>query len=231
MRIAAVPAATAAPTRRNAIGLEIFLSVLDAMDHKLAWEASGFIPKMTIQTQSRCARSVPSWELQAPENAFNLATLLQVLEECDEECVLTVRKIHKLGLGSAQILRDHFSFYGEVDRVMLLPSRPKSSSAVSSKIRPASMGFVVMRSRQPAIIARLNDVQMIIGHPIQVQKFKRDPSDEFDVDYFNSKMSCLFNKYSWLTSPADEELESIATTPSVRSPVTALFRIPGLVVD
>jgi hypothetical protein len=147
---------------------------------KVAWEAPLVVPKVAFHTQSRYARAIPTWELQAPENCFNLASLLQVLEEVDEACVLTVRKIHKLGLNSAQILREHFSQYGEIDRVMLLPSRPKSnvaSAAIHGKVRPASMAFVVMRSRQPAIVARLNEIHIIEGHPVQVQKFKRDPED------------------------------------------------------
>jgi hypothetical protein len=103
-----------------------------------------------------------------------------VLDEVDEACVLTVRKIHKLGLNSAQALREHFSQYGEIDRVLLLPSRPKSNvaNAANGKVRPASMAFVVMRSRQPAIIARLNEIHILEGHPVQVQKFKRDPEDD-----------------------------------------------------
>jgi len=155
---------------------------------KVAWEAPIVVPKMVFHTQSRYARAIPTWELQAPENGFNLASLLQVLDEVDEACVLTVRKIHKLGLNSAQILREHFSQYGEIDRVMLLPSRPKSSPnaqctmqatlSLHGKVRPASMAFVVMRSRQPAIVARLNEIHIIEGHPIQVQKFKRDPEED-----------------------------------------------------
>jgi len=150
----------------------------------VAWEAPILATKIGFHAQTRYIRAVPTWEYQAPENGFNLSTLLQVLEEVDEACVLTVRKIHKLGLNSAQVLREHFSQFGEVDRVMLLPSRPKSvaSSAAGlnasvgvGKVRPASMAFVVMRSRQPAIIARLSEIHAIEGHSVQVQKFRRDP--------------------------------------------------------
>lgn len=150
---------------------------------RVAWEAmNSEYAKMSYLFNTRYNRSIPTWELQAPENGFNLSTLLQVLEEVDESCVLTVRKIHKIGLNSAQILRDYFSQFGEVDRVMLLPSRPKASAGSlntplsASKIRPASMAFVVMRSRQPAIVARFHESHVVEGHPIQVQIFKRDPA-------------------------------------------------------
>lgn len=161
----------------------------------VAWEAPLTMPKIGIHTQSRYSRAVPVWELQAPENCFSLATLLKVLElEVDVECVLTVRKIHKLGISSANLLRDHFSQFGEVDRVMLLPSRPKSHGGLGTgvvKVRPASMAFVVMRSRQPAIIARLHEIHTIQEHPIQVQKFRRDQTAD---DQVNLEV----DNYAWL---------------------------------
>lgn len=172
---------------------------------QIAWEAPAITPKMCYHAQSRYARAVPTWELQAPDNWFSLATLLRVLElEVDTECVLTTRKIHKLGLNSASILREHFSQYGEVDRVMLLPSRPKSHSGFAGgtiKVRPASMAFVVMRSRQPAIIARLQEVHNIDGHPVQVQKFRRD-QDEAGPPV---------DRYNW------EETSSTDCTPPIAS--------------
>ena len=179
----------------------------------IAWEAPIVIPKIAIHAQSRFSRAVPQWELQAPENAFSLATLLKVLElEVDLECVLTIRKIHKLGVCSADMLRQHFSQFGEVERVMLLPSRPKSHGGTVSqnKIRPASMAFVVMRSRQPAIIARLNEVHTIEGFPIQVQKFRRD-AQHLDSDYSLSPV----DNYLWL----DE-----ASTTADQSPPPSAFR-------
>lgn len=165
--------------------------------NSIAWEAPIVIPKIAIHAQTRFNRAIPQWELQAPDNGFSLATLLKVLElEVDLECVLTIRKIHKLGLCSAELLRQHFSQFGEVERVMLLPSRPKShgGGVSQNKIRPASMAFVVMRSRQPAIFARLNEVHTIEGFPIQVQKFRRDSQHLDSSDYSLSPV----DNYLWL---------------------------------
>ena len=130
--------------------------------------------------------------------------------EVDTECVLTVRKIHKLGLNSAGILREHFSRFGEVERVMLLPSRPKSSHSATGnmKVRPASMAFVVMRSRQPAIIARLHEVQLVDGYPIHVQKFKQE-KDETEVDFPLGGSDCC---YSWLESSSTDCTPPMANT-------------------
>ena len=195
----------------------------DPVGLTVAWEAPILATKIGFHAQTRYIRAVPTWEYQAPENGFNLSTLLQVLEEVDEACVLTVRKIHKLGLNSAQVLREHFSQFGEVDRVMLLPSRPKSvaSSAAAmhpsvgvGKVRPASMAFVVMRSRQPAIIARLSEIHAIEGHSVQVQKFRRDPCITPSIDE-----ECIKgpngDNYAWLE---DEASTTADKSPSVPRP-------------
>lgn len=169
---------------------------------KIAWEAPATAPRISYHAQSRYTRAVPVWELQAPENWFSLATLLKILDlEVDAECVLTARKIHKLGLNSANILREHFSQFGEVDRVMLLPSRPKSHGGTGGgiiKVRPASMAFVVMRSRQPAIIARLNEVHIVEGHPIQVQKFRKEQEEA------GLELPLVIDDYSWLENSSTD---------------------------
>jgi hypothetical protein len=179
----------------------------------VAWEAPLILPKMSFHSQSRYTRAVPSWELQAPENGFSLAMLLMILEnEVDIECVLTIRKIHKLGLASADLLREHFSQFGEVDRVMLLPSRPKSHSTLGTgavKVRPASMAFVVMRSRQPAIISRLDEIHFVEGYPIQVQKFRRDPIQ------CDGSLEIPVDDYTWLddgSTTADRSPPMMADT-------------------
>jgi hypothetical protein len=196
----------------------------------VAWEAPILAPKTGFHAQTRYIRAVPTWEYQAPENGFNLSTLLQVLDEVDEACVLTVRKIHKLGLNSAQVLREHFSQYGEVDRVMLLPSRPKSvacsagsmhASLGVGKIRPASMAFVVMRSRQPAIIARLSEIHTIEGHPAQVQKFRRDPCNTVPIaadDGFIKGPNG--DNYAWLEEEASTTADK---SPSIPRPSAKLI--------
>jgi hypothetical protein len=53
------------------------------------------------------------------------------------------------------------------------------------------MAFVVMRSRQPAIIARLHEIHTIQDHPVQVQKFRRDQS----VD---DQVNLEVDNYAWL---------------------------------
>ena len=130
----------------------------------------------SVSTASHCSfssnvMSAPLWEMQAPANTYNLTGLLSILEEDEESCILTVRKIHRLGFKSARALRRHFGQFGQVDKILLLPSRPKGDDC---KPRPASMGFVVFGSRN-AVDAALNmsEHQIVQGWPVQVQRFLR----------------------------------------------------------
>jgi RNA recognition motif-containing protein len=90
--------------------------------------------------------SSPEWEQQAPSNRFSLSAILAILELDNEESVISVKKIHKLGRQSADSLRNHFSQFGEIDKVILLPSKTKESQAS----RPASMGFLVFKNSKDA---------------------------------------------------------------------------------
>ena len=123
---------------------------------------------------------VSVWEMQAPVNTYNLAGLLSILDEHDENLVITVRKIHRLGFKSARALRKHFQQFGNVEKVLLLPSRPKSSDP-DLKPRPASMGFIVMSSVEAANSALSSkDTHLIQGWPVFVQKFVRRETDSTD---------------------------------------------------
>ena len=123
---------------------------------------------------SSSGRYVPIWEMQAPLNTMNLSSLLEVIEGDSEECILTVRKIHRLGFKSARALRKHFSQFGRVDKILLLPSRPKIADGEQAKPRPASMGFIVMESVGAAASAlSKGDTHEVAVWQIQVQQFHR----------------------------------------------------------
>jgi hypothetical protein len=58
--------------------------------------------------------------------------------------ILTVRKINHLGFKSPELLRAHFSQYGVVDMVRVAHSRVVTGS--NTRVRPGSLGFVVMKT-------------------------------------------------------------------------------------
>lgn len=71
--------------------------------------------------------------------------LLELADMDDDGCVLSVRKISKLGFDSAPLLQTYFSKFGTVQRVMVAPTVVKCKSQ-KTRMRPACLGFVVMKS-------------------------------------------------------------------------------------
>ena len=110
---------------------------------------------------------------------LNLLQALHINSPSDEDKVITVRKVHKLGFRSQALLRRYFSKYGTVDDVVLLPmrARPKpGADGMTRGARPSSMGFVVMASTSAAQAALRIPLQEINGWPIEVRAFVR-PSE------------------------------------------------------
>jgi hypothetical protein len=75
--------------------------------------------------------------------------LLELADMDDDGCVLSVRKISKLGFDSAPLLQTYFSKFGTVQRVMVAPTVVKCKSQ-KTRMRPACLGFVVMKSAAEA---------------------------------------------------------------------------------
>jgi hypothetical protein len=75
----------------------------------------------------------------------SLRSFLLELAHMDDACVLSVRKINKLGFGSAPLLQTYFSKFGTVQRVMVAPTVVKCKSQ-KTRMRPACLGFVVMKT-------------------------------------------------------------------------------------
>lgn len=108
---------------------------------------------------------------------MHLRSLLQV----DSSRVLIVRKINRLGFASPQILREHFSWYGTVENVLVAHSRVKSGggqAGIVSRLRPSGLGFVVMSKGEEALKILAEGLeQQVSGTIIRVQKFERRMSE------------------------------------------------------
>lgn len=121
---------------------------------------------------------------------LNLIEALNIQSDGDIKRIITVRKCHKLGFRSHVFLRQYFSKFGSVEKVVLLPMRakPKQRGAFDAaydygrNTRPSSMGFVVMSS-EAAVRKILSSFEMdggihvIKGWPIEVRNFVR-PADK-----------------------------------------------------
>ncbi|CAK9116565.1 unnamed protein product [Durusdinium trenchii] len=108
---------------------------------------------------------------------MHLRSLLQV----DSSRVLIVRKINRLGFSSPQILKEHFSWYGTVENVLVAHSRVKSGggqNGIVSRLRPSGLGFVVMgKGEEASKILAEGPEQQVQGTIIRVQKFERRMSE------------------------------------------------------
>ncbi|EER17881.1 hypothetical protein Pmar_PMAR027596 [Perkinsus marinus ATCC 50983] len=106
-----------------------------------------------------------------------LRTLLQELDEEDENCIFIVRRIHKFGFKSPVFLREYFEEYGQVRKVLVAHSRqlqPGPNDTTRTRSRPASLGFVLM--------ANSESVQRILAdgpaHMIADVEITIDPAGE-----------------------------------------------------
>lgn len=143
---------------------------------------------MHVPTVVSTTSPVSSAEDDAPR--MNLLEALNV--QSDEDCqrIVTVRKCHKLGFKSHIALKQYFSRFGKVERVVLLPMRAKPKNAMDGRgNRPSSMGFVVMETKEGAdrILSFNNScgIHEIKGWPIEVRNFVK-PADKPDRDISGS---------------------------------------------
>mmetsp|Transcript_62288 Transcript_62288/g.100810 ORF Transcript_62288/g.100810 Transcript_62288/m.100810 type:complete len:558 (-) Transcript_62288:219-1892(-) len=104
---------------------------------------------------------------------MHLRSLLSV----DSSRVLIVRKINRLGFSSPTTLKEHYSWYGAVENVLVAHSRVKSGSGqagIVSRLRPSGLGFIVMSTIEEAeSILKGGQEQLVCGSVIRVQKFER----------------------------------------------------------
>jgi hypothetical protein len=124
---------------------------------------------------------------QDEQPRMNLLEALNVQSDDDIRRIITVRKCHKLGFKSHVFLKQYFSRFGKVERVVLLPMRAKPQyGTVSRGNRPSSMGFVVFEN-ESTVQSVLNfdncsGVHIIKGWPIEVRNFVR-PADRPDTPW------------------------------------------------
>jgi len=104
------------------------------------------------------------------------------LREYDSDRCLIVRRIKKLGLTSADLLRDHFERFGSVSEVLVAHSvERKSQKCRCDRIRPAALGFVVMENAEEAAAAIAAGPTLEINNVhIYIKKFEAFEDDSSD---------------------------------------------------
>jgi hypothetical protein len=172
-------------------------SVLQAMQrtgfsNMAPWNPPWSMPQQRMQRPfTPFQRDRVSWEKpakpgkapQTDDSGESLRTQLKDLAEIDNARVLMVRKINRLGLDSAPPLKDYFSKFGGVDRVLVAPTRAKAQFGqtrnVTARVRAAPLGFVVMSTVDEAIAAlAAGSEQIVSGQAIGVYPFQSHDIDE-----------------------------------------------------
>jgi hypothetical protein len=119
----------------------------------------------------------------------NLRSNLNKLSQFDPACIFLVRKINRLGLNSADFLKEYFSKFGMVDSVMVSHSIEKPTPGRRKpRVRPAGLAFIVMsKAEDVASILRLgsehvvNDVSISAStyeHTQQAEEMESGPFEE-----------------------------------------------------
>jgi len=108
--------------------------------------------------------------------AMTLSMSLQLLSKEDPDTLFIVRRINKLGFKAARKIRQHFSQYGHVVRVLVAHStvRQTGDPVCQWRRRPSSLGFVHMA--QAAAVRRVllgGEEHEVDGCLIRVQQFER----------------------------------------------------------
>lgn len=160
------------------------------------------VPQMTesrpYKLQSHSPRTnTPFWEQQAPFNTMTLPDVFKLLESDDPDCIICVKKIHKLGFKAVKFLRQYLSQFGVITRIVVLPSRQKEvatpyGSSVCT-VRPASMCFVVMSSRLACRRILMQELHYVAGDwPVEVSIFNQQPSNETRASSFEGSTTSSY---------------------------------------
>ncbi|KAF4665419.1 acyl-protein thioesterase [Perkinsus chesapeaki] len=134
--------------------------------------------KASTEVQQQPTEAVTT-ETNFPDHGVPLWHVLRSLSNVDERRVFTVRKIQKLGFESPPKLREYFSMWGKVTNILVLHRQARTASTgaetneKSVRVRPPSVGFVVMED--PEVVSRIlaTPKHVICGHSCEVQVFER----------------------------------------------------------
>jgi hypothetical protein len=169
----------------------------------------------THSSQSPCSNE--KFHDQRSRDPCKLSDVLAILDHEHEDCIFIVRKISKLGYRAYESIRSHFSAFGTVTRVLLLPSRGKGDT----RSRPASMGFVVMNTPYECMSALSSLTHRVSNIDIQIEKFVRNTKVHVDD---GSSMISTYLPAGYMVSRSSSD----SSSPVTPQPVVSLETIENL---
>jgi len=161
----------------------------------------------TVSVTTEDARAQP-WTLKSH---------LKEVNSGNQACIFVARKIQTLGFHAHKKLREHYSQYGEVTRVLIANRKLKGIADSHGRIglprtRPGSLGLIVMKSEASVrkILAGGED-QHVAGHLIRVEEFEPSKAGDLadytttDGDASTTAESCTNSHGSrYTTSPGND---------------------------
>lgn len=142
-------------------------------------------PKEESEDLTPCVIQQESEDLTPKDDSDTLRLHLRELDAAHPKCVLSVRKINRLGFDSRALLERHFAWYGVPSQVLVAHLRVKSSGRRPARTRPAGLGFVVMASESDAerVLAQgekqtIGDVEILVSRFQRLIPGEKENSDE-----------------------------------------------------
>lgn len=161
-------------------------------------------PAKSMSRQARAPQSRSYGGGGGDGKVQTLSTSLQLLSSEDPDCLFIVRRINKLGFKAARKLKQHFSTYGSVVRVLVAHStvRQHGDPQSHARRRPSSLGFVHMASAEAVRqVLAVGLEQEVDGSLIRVQRFERQHAsmegfEEGEDDEQESAQASTADKWS-----------------------------------
>eukprot|EP00438_Fugacium_kawagutii_P035421 Skav202011 [mRNA] locus=scaffold1829:159235:169915:- [translate_table: standard] len=142
---------------------------------KKGWLSGSAENEEAAQSSSPPSSSTEKASLHADKKS-TLGMHLTQLQTEDPKCVFIARRINGMGFQSKDVLSAHYEQYGRVLKVLVAHSKvkPFRRQGAQSRIRPGSLGFIVMDSPQSVekILAHGAN-QTVAGHNISVERFEK----------------------------------------------------------
>lgn len=133
------------------------------------------------------AASPPASEAVSPDShcTGTLSSHLMEVSAEDPACVFVARQLHRLGFQSREKLRQHFSQYGKVLRVLVADKRVKAFPGVNTqrKTRPGGLGLILMKNAA-SVRKILSDgqEQYVYGQKVLIQPYEGPKTNTLVID-------------------------------------------------
>ncbi|CAK0887271.1 unnamed protein product [Prorocentrum cordatum] len=118
-----------------------------------------------------CMTERPHWP------SSTIGDQLKLLQrEHDHQCVFVARRLHTLSFASERLVASHFSAFGQVKRVLIAHTKATRSLEAAARVRPGSIGFVVMAHASAVTrILESGSQQVVAGKSIVLEPFRPGP--------------------------------------------------------